>query len=92
MEQCLQHPYFSEIRELDYETKHKGKLNFDFEKGNKSLEEIKKLLYEEMMEFHKDILSKDQGKLPYPVKADKYLLTIDLDGKFIKLSKCFLLP
>ena len=63
-------------------------MDFDFEKGKRTLDEIKKLLYDEMMEFHKDILAKNQqDDLPYPVKADKHLLTIDLDGKFIKLSK-----
>lgn len=46
VEQCLAHPYFEDIRELDYETTHEGKLDFEFEKGEKTLKEIKVLLYE----------------------------------------------
>ena len=49
VEKCLEHDYFKDIRELDYETKHEGKIDFAFEKEEKTLEEIKKLLYDEMM-------------------------------------------
>jgi len=87
VEECLAHPYFEEIRDKEYETVYTAeKLDFAFEKGEKKLDELKLVLYEEMMQFHPEIKKDDRKLLKYPIQDNKYLMTIDLNGKFIKIS------
>jgi len=81
----LDHPFFENIRDPEFETVPNFKINFEFEEENISIEELKNYIYKEMVSIHKEL--PPFCVFPYPTLPNKNLLTLDLDGSLIYIGK-----
>jgi len=81
VEETLNHPFFSDLRNKDLEVSTDIILNYEFEKITDT-EELSQLIYEEMKSFHSNAVE----DMPIPNTKDEELLTLDLDGTFLYID------
>ncbi|XP_071725128.1 mitogen-activated protein kinase 9-like [Rutidosis leptorrhynchoides] len=78
-EEALAHPYFSGLGNLDHEPSRKpiSKLEFEFERRNLIKDDVRDLIYREILEYHPQMLHEyiegtDHTHFMYPSGIDKF--------------------
>ncbi|KAJ7563593.1 hypothetical protein O6H91_03G116200 [Diphasiastrum complanatum] len=78
-EEALAHPYFKSLAKVDREpsTQPIAKLEFEFEKLRLTRDDVRKLIYREILEYHPLMLKEfikgtDHAKLVYPSDVDPF--------------------
>ncbi|KAL4435824.1 hypothetical protein ABPG74_015792 [Tetrahymena malaccensis] len=85
-EEALKHPFFESIREQDFEVEAKVKFDFDFEREDITLDELKDAIYQEMLKFHPTFDENNKETYHVPLKRDSDLFTLDYDGSKIYID------
>eukprot|EP01016_Furgasonia_blochmanni_P056182 TRINITY_DN952_c0_g1_i24.p1 TRINITY_DN952_c0_g1~~TRINITY_DN952_c0_g1_i24.p1 ORF type:complete len:345 (+),score=47.21 TRINITY_DN952_c0_g1_i24:785-1819(+) len=86
VEQALDHPFFESIRDKEYEVVANKKFDFDFDKEEYSLEELRQMIFDEMLAFHQDFDEVNPKTFAFPLTKDEDLFTLDLDGSLIYID------
>lgn len=85
-DEALKHPFFASIRDPEYEVEAGFKFNFDFERNDIDIEELKDMIFDEMKTFHPEFDEKNSATYSFPKKKDSELYTLDMDGSLVYID------
>lgn len=88
-EEALKHPFFESIRDPEYEVEAKTGFQFDFEREDVQIIELKDAIFNEMLHFHPGFDENNPNTYALPIKSDEDLFTLDYDGSKIFIGTAF---
>lgn len=82
----MDHPYFADIREKEFEIVCESKFDCRYEEKAKDIDDYRKLIYAEMRSFHPSFDPNDVSTYKAPILKDDQLPTLTYTGdrKLIK--------